>query len=130
MAALPHAVASACLLVLHNHCTNPQPTRLCVCVVSPKHTGLELALQIKVAASSGAAACFLDALTAFLTLLIIWSISCDAEVDGGICNSLMNWAAVFGVYLTWHAYISMTVAARARALLPMLNPVSSGVVQL
>jgi hypothetical protein len=37
---------------------------------------------------------------------------------------------VFGLSLTWHAYLSVMISQRARSLLPMLNPVSSGIVQL
>ncbi|WIA34399.1 hypothetical protein OEZ86_012735 [Tetradesmus obliquus] len=89
--------------------------------------GLELGSQVKLAASCGAAAFFLDCLTAFVDLLLVWTVDCEGDEA---CTSVMNYAVVFGLSLTWHAYLSIVISQRARSLLPMLNPVSSGVIQL
>ncbi|KAF6254057.1 hypothetical protein COO60DRAFT_358029 [Scenedesmus sp. NREL 46B-D3] len=89
--------------------------------------GLELGSQIKLAATCGAAAFFLDCLSAFVDLLLVWSVDCEGD---DACASVMNYAVVFGLSLTWHAYLSVVISQRARSLLPLLNPVSSGIVQL
>lgn len=73
------------------------------------------------------AAFCLDMLTAFLDLVIGWGIDCRGD---DICLSVLNYILVFGLYLSWHAYLSLSVNTRAKSMLPLLNPVSSGVVHL
>ena len=73
------------------------------------------------------AAAFLDCLTAFIALLIIASVDCDYEES---CESVISYLVLFGVYLTWHGWISVTVASRAKLIQPLLNPVSSGAITL
>jgi hypothetical protein len=53
--------------------------------------GLELASQVKLAATCGAAAFFLDCLTAFVDLLLVWSVDCEGD---DVCTSIMNYAVV------------------------------------
>jgi hypothetical protein len=53
--------------------------------------GLELASQVKLAYTCGAAAFFLDCLTAFVDLLLVWSMDCEGD---DVCTSIMKYAVV------------------------------------
>jgi hypothetical protein len=53
--------------------------------------GLELSSQVKLTATCGAAAFFLDCLTAFVDLLLVWSVDCEGDEA---CTSIMNYAVV------------------------------------
>lgn len=89
---------------------------------------LELGAQIKLVATCGTVACFLDALTIILDLLLMWKMDCDPADT--ICLAISKYAFLFALACVHHGSVSHMVASRANSIMPMLNPVSSGAVQL
>lgn len=88
---------------------------------------------MKLVVSCGSAAAALDVFTLALTLLLLWGLRCDPSedpVDGDMCVAVAQYALLFAVIMAHHAVVSWMCAVRARNLLPLLNPVSSGAVQL
>lgn len=92
---------------------------------------------MKLVASCGAAAAFLDAFTTLLDVALLWRLRCDPSaedgdelLDGDACVAIARFALLFALATAHHGAVSWACAARARALLPILNPVSSGAVQL
>lgn len=89
---------------------------------------LELGAQIKLVATCGTLACFLDGFTIVLDLLLLLKLTCDPYDVA--CMSLSKYSFVFALCCVHHATISYMVAKRAGSIMPLLNPVSSGAVQL
>jgi hypothetical protein len=73
-------------------------------------------------------ACFLDSFTICLDLLMLWKMACDPLDD--VCVAVTKYAFVFALSCVHHGAISYMVASRASNIMPLLNPVSSGAVQL
>jgi hypothetical protein len=89
---------------------------------------MELGAQIKLAATCGTVACFLDLFTVCIDLVLLWKMGCDPADD--TCMAVAKYAFVFAITCLHHGAISWMVATRARTIMPLLNPVSSGAVQL
>jgi hypothetical protein len=90
---------------------------------------------MKLVASCGTAAAALDLFTLVLDLLLLWGLRCDVAgeddpVEGDMCVAVAQYALLFAIAMAHHAAVSWMCAVRARNLLPLLNPVSSGAVQL
>lgn len=83
---------------------------------------------MKLVASCGTVACFLDVITVLLDLLLLWKMGCDPDDD--ICAAIAKFALVFALSCANHAFISWVASTRAQSLMPLLNPVTSGAVQL
>jgi hypothetical protein len=91
-------------------------------------TALELGAQIKLVASCGTVAAFLDAFTVVLDLLVLWRMDCSP--DDFLCMSVAKFALVFALSCAHHGAVSWCVAHRAHSIMPLLNPVTSGVIAL
>jgi hypothetical protein len=89
---------------------------------------LELGAQIKLVATCGTVAFFLDAVTIVLDVLVLLKMSCDPTDD--VCTALTNYALGFALFCVQHGVISYMVSQRASKIMPLLNPVTSGLVQL
>jgi hypothetical protein len=83
---------------------------------------------MKLVSSCGTVACFLDAFTVGLDLLLMWRMQCDP--DDSICMAVTRYALVSALSCLHHGTISWVVCNRAHSLMPLLNPVTSGAVQL
>lgn len=89
---------------------------------------MELGAQLKLVATCGIVACFLDGFTIVLDMLLLWNMACDPADD--ICMSVSKYAFVFAINLVHHGSLSYLVSTRANSIMPLLNPVSSGAVRL
>jgi hypothetical protein len=89
--------------------------------------GVQLAHQLKVAAVCGTAAGILEAVSCFLDLVAVWQINC---ADSDVCKLALKVLIILGFLMACHAYLSLKIASRARILLSLLDPVTSGLVHL
>lgn len=118
----------ACVLILCHPWQHKNDKLLPPLPVPVAPAALELGAQIKLVATSGTIACFLDVFSICLNLLLLWKMTCDPYDD--VCMSISKYAFVFTLCCAYHASISYMVSKRAASIMPLLNPVSSGAVQL
>ena len=142
----PHAAGAATCTSLCRTCLNPAdctraasnsskltsntaavllPCRQCLLLLS---TAMELGAQIKLVATCGTVAAFLDGFTILLDAMLLWKMACDPTDT--VCMAVSKYAFVFALGCGHHGIISYMVAQRANSIMPLLNPVSSGAVQL